>query len=191
MCRFLLVAMSLLATSCSRDSGTGMPNIGSSTTVDRQDVVTSGEPVTNQSTATLRSNTRPVAASAAVSKSTVVPGEETRLTISLDILPGWHIYGIGASGPNQPSRLALQLPKGIAAAEDWSAPVPESFPTTFGIAPIYQSAVTFSRPLKIDESASSGKSEIACELTYQACNHEQCLPPTTIFLSIPLEVKQK
>ncbi len=121
MCRLLLVAISIMTTSCSRDSGTGPPNAASSAMVASQVAASARDvegSVANELSANrLTADANPILASAAVSKSNLLPGEETGLTISVKILPGWHIYGLEGSGPNQPSRIALKLPKEITADE--------------------------------------------------------------------------
>jgi hypothetical protein len=54
--------------------------------------------------------------------------------------------------------------------------------------PVYQGEITFRRTLKVTDKVALGAVEVACDFSYQACDENQCLRPTTIKLKAPLEI---
>jgi hypothetical protein len=132
-----------------------------------------------------RSN--PVVATAAVRPRRVKAGESLTLTVDVRVAAGWHINAVrGGRETAIPTRLELKLPPGIAATADWVLPQPDVAEQARG--PVYRGAITFRRTLKVTEKATVGNVDVFCNLTYQACDENQCLRPTTIKLRAPLEV---
>jgi hypothetical protein len=114
------------------------------------------------------------------------PGETLDLIVRLETAPTWHIYAAEASkGPGIPARVTLDLPEGIESAGSWSYPEPAR--SSDGEM-IYEGTFEFRHRLRVKASADRGPFEVACQLTYQACDPQSCRPPTTAPLKVRGEI---
>jgi DsbC/DsbD-like thiol-disulfide interchange protein len=131
---------------------------------------------------------KPVVAVALLRPAKVKAGDRLDLVIDIHIAAGWHIYAVDApAGSAIPTAVVEKLAEGIEDAEAWQYPKAVPSPDTHGS--IYEGKLTFRRPLRITSRAHVGSIDIACELTYQACDPFHCLPPQTMSLSAKGEIE--
>ncbi len=101
-----------------------------------------------------------------------------------------HSYAVsGPTGVAMPTTLALKLPKGVSVKSDWIYLNPEMMDSIEGTIAAYVGDLRFAIPLSVTEQTAKGKTEVQCEIRYQVCKHESCLPPDTKTLIASFEVR--
>jgi hypothetical protein len=115
-------------------------------------------------------------------------GDRVELSVQLDIAPLWEIRATDAEPPYLATKLTLDLPDGLVAADDWRTSEPGRSAMPDGHA-AYADKAFFSRSLRIAEGAPTGECRIKCRIAYQACDDRRCLAPAEIELGIPLLIK--
>lgn len=105
-----------------------------------------------------------------------------RVRARLTIEDGWHTYKTvpAASGyvPMQPS---LDLPTGVELIRDWQC-ASKGFPDPSGEAGIwFRDQAEFTCELRLLEETDE---DVAVQLEFQVCDHNLCLPPQTLRLSL-------
>jgi hypothetical protein len=129
----------------------------------------------------------PVVAVAAVEPARARLGDEFTLVVFVRTAPTWHIYAHEATGSSSlPTELALELPPGIEAIEPWLHP--PSHPEHSSHVAVLEGSFEFRRKLRAQPGAAPGPREIACELTYQACDPLMCRPPERLSVRATLVV---
>jgi hypothetical protein len=132
---------------------------------------------------------QPAVFGAAISPSRAAPGSEVTLTVTAIMAPGWHIYAVGNSnGVNTPTAFKLALPDGISPQREWDAPTPEVLPNELGTSSVYHKQAVFSRRLHLSDKMAAGLATISCQVSYQACDHNRCMPPDETTVSTDLKV---
>ncbi len=111
-------------------------------------------------------------------------------SITLRIKAGYHInaqkptedYLIGTS-------VKMSPPAGITVTKT-AYPSARFAKFSFAEEPlaVYEATVKITVTMKIDAATAAGPLSIPGKLTFQACNDSQCLPPSTVDISIPVEV---
>lgn len=128
---------------------------------------------------------RPVVMAAAITPSDAEIGDQVTLVVRLKLARGWHIYPVDSPQTlRQNTKLSLILPKGLVRSTNWMLPQT----TDAGQQPVYQGEVEFRRKLKVTPNAASGKAEVTCRVSYQACNASICLPPKRSPLTAAVEI---
>jgi DsbC/DsbD-like thiol-disulfide interchange protein len=131
-----------------------------------------------------------------VARAALVPADvEVPRTLTFIIraktAPGWHVYAAdGPVGISQPTRLDLQLPRGVEPDGDWVYPEPTQGDGGNGAQLVYEGDLVFRRRLKITDAASSGGLSVGCEITYQACDAFSCRPPENLKLEAVADAVQ-
>lgn len=111
-------------------------------------------------------------------------------SITLRIKAGYHInaqkptedYLIGTS-------VKMSPPAGITVTKT-AYPSARFAKFSFAEEPlaVYEATVKITVTMKIDAATAAGPLSVPGKLTFQACNDSQCLPPSTVDISIPVEV---
>lgn len=136
------------------------------------------------------SGDEPVAIAAALDRAEAKIGDTVTLVVRMKVDSAWHSYAVsGPTGVAMPTKLELELPAGIRANSDWQYPEATMMDSIEGEIAAYVGDLRFAIPLVISDPATSGTTEIQCEIRYQACNHESCLPPDKKTLTVSLNVK--
>ncbi len=131
---------------------------------------------------------KPVVAVALLRPDKGKTGDTLDLVIEIHIAAGWHIYAVDTpAGSPIPTSVVEKLAEGVEGAQAWQYPKAVASPD--GHASIYEGKLTFRRPLRITPRAHVGSLDIACELTYQACDPFHCLPPQTLSLAAKGEIE--
>jgi hypothetical protein len=109
-------------------------------------------------------------------------GNNVHLHLQLHIAPGHHLYAATA-GPFTPTAVKLNSPDLLPTAPKQS-PDPDAQGHQTG-------TVEFRQQLHLAPNVAPGSHELACDLTYQACNPELCWPPRTLTLKTSFTVIEK
>ncbi|MBL0156995.1 MAG: protein-disulfide reductase DsbD N-terminal domain-containing protein [Bryobacterales bacterium] len=130
--------------------------------------------------------TAPAAGSAAKA------GGKLAVTVTATIAPGWHLYSLKKM-EGGPIATTIVLPEGqpfrLAGAIDASAPL-SKFDDTFQMdVESYEGGAEFVLPLAVAKDAKPGAAPLAVHARYQVCDDKQCLPPRTVKLELPLEIR--
>ena len=122
-------------------------------------------------------------------RSPVVAGEELRLAVVLSVDRGWHVNSDQPGDEfSLPTTVEFRLPEGWPQPEI-SFPDGEELKFDFADAPIEvweDRAVIFAR--LIVPGNASGQMRLRAQVTAQACNNTQCLPPVTVPSGIDVTV---
>ena len=120
-------------------------------------------------------------------------GATTTVQFVAEIDEGWHLYGLDvpANGPisteislaaNQPFTLSgpIDAPKGT-----------QTFDANFGVKlELYTGKTTFRLPIGVAAGATAGTHPLVVQARYQSCSNTICLPPRTVKVELPLEVRR-
>jgi DsbC/DsbD-like thiol-disulfide interchange protein len=124
---------------------------------------------------------------------TVRPGDRLTVTIRAVVEAGWHLFGTSQAA-NGPTPLRVSVPAGqvCALAGPVKSPPPHRAwdPLLETETATHDGVVEFSVPLRVAANAAAGRNSIAIQVQYQACSTVLCLPPRTITLSMPLEIRR-
>lgn len=132
----------------------------------------------------------PVAWTLAKTPASATAGQTFRIQLTATIEAGWHVYSV--SQPPPPIATRISLPKGQPFTLDGvvDAPAPHvAFDAGFGIdTESYAESAVFTLPIKVSAQA-SGRQVLRVQAYYQTCNDKFCLPPKTVTLETPIDVK--
>ncbi len=112
------------------------------------------------------------------------PGDTVRLTVTADVVPGWHIYAYSKTQPDDGPRVTqfdLFDPAGLTPKGDWTATPPPlekkepAFPSLPFVS-FHEGEVTWSIPLAVPTDA-AGKRSIRVQAGYQVCSDQNCSFP--------------
>jgi hypothetical protein len=106
----------------------------------------------------------------------------------LDVAPYYEIHDLHAPPPAAATRLALELPLGFVALDEWSGPESVRSANPDGHA-VYVGESTFTRNVRIEDQVQPGKHRLDCSIRFQACNATQCLRPAEFKLQIEVVVE--
>ena len=133
----------------------------------------------------------PIGWTLAKTPTSATAGQTFRIQLTATIEAGWHLYSI-TQGPGGPIATRLSVPPGqpfvLEGAID--APPPQvAFDSGFSMdTETYSDKTVFTLPIKVDGKA-SGKQVLRVHAYYQTCNDKFCLPPKTVKLETPIEVR--
>lgn len=115
----------------------------------------------------------------------VAKGHRAQLTLSGQIQPGWHVYGL-KQAPTGPTPLVVALDQNDVAKVDGPAsgsPATTYHDPAFGLdTHFYSSAFTLTLPVRLNAHV-AGPRTIPVSVRFQTCNGRICQPPRTVHLS--------
>lgn len=120
----------------------------------------------------------------------VAAGETFTATIALNIRSGYHI---NAQKPSEDyligTNVSVRPPKGFSVVRS-TYPKARMGRFSFSETPlaVYDGNAQIVVTLKADSSVAAGKATIPAKVEFQACNDDQCLPPSTVDVSFTVEV---
>ena len=119
----------------------------------------------------------------------VQPNSEIKIAIELDILEHYHI---NSNKPKDEFLIPTELIIKSNNAQVVSISYPEAKDVTFSFSDekvsVYDGKEFIGAVLKISESANIGIIEIPIEISYQACNDQSCMAPTSAYDTLRVEV---
>ena len=118
------------------------------------------------------------------------PGDSVRIAAVVTVDDGWHIQSHTPSFEYLiPTEIAFELPAGWPQPEV-SYPDHVMWQFEFAEDPlaVYEHEAVIHAALDVPADAVAGTVEVQVELTYQACDDLQCLPPTTAEATVSLEI---
>lgn len=130
--------------------------------------------------------------SAPAAKSAVTAGGKVAVTVSATIARGWHLYSLKKlDGGPIPTTIALPpgQPFQLAGAIEAMPPL-SKFDETFQMdIESYEEVAEFTLPVVAAKDAKPGAATLLVNARFQVCDEKQCLPPRTLKIELPLEVK--
>ncbi len=129
-------------------------------------------------------------------KITLKPGEQTKLTVTLNIAAGWYTYGMiprvdkDGLGPKA-TEITLKGGNKVLSLGAVQAPKPkQKFDQGFQMnIDYYEGTATFIVPLKASLNAASGKYNLMLNVEYMVCDAQRCLPPTDEEIIFTVEIQ--
>ncbi|MGC4042691.1 MAG: protein-disulfide reductase DsbD N-terminal domain-containing protein [Armatimonas sp.] len=124
---------------------------------------------------------------ARITPTQVIPGKDAMLTLTLNILPGYHIY---ANEPGDKFLTATTItpkkqPGVLFGKISWPRP------QRVNKAMVYEKSATIRVPIRIEPGARPGNTVVALEIHAQGCNEQDCYPPARFTVSAPLRIASK
>jgi thiol:disulfide interchange protein DsbD len=132
-------------------------------------------------------NQNPITVSAKIDQSQLKPGQTAKLLITAKLEPGWHLYALTQPAPPRKAKItidesgvfklngAVQQPKPkIYKDPNFSEPGKPPF-----MSQAFENEVTFTTPIKVASDAQPGAQKLIAKFSYQVCNDQTCLRPTT------------
>ncbi|MGH9753387.1 MAG: protein-disulfide reductase DsbD family protein [Blastocatellia bacterium] len=132
-------------------------------------------------------NQNPVSVSAKIDQSQLKPGQTAKLLITAKLGPGWHLYALTQPPPPRAAKVtidesgvfklngAVQQPKPkIYQDPNFSEPGKPPF-----MSQAFENEVTFTAPIKVARDAQAGARKLIAKFSYQVCDDQTCLRPTT------------
>jgi DsbC/DsbD-like thiol-disulfide interchange protein len=133
---------------------------------------------------------QPFRAAATLTPKSVPIGGEATLIVRARTAPGWHVYAAETQPPYKPARVELKLPEMMESLGEWKLPASTPWKDALGDAHVvYEGDFEFRHELRVRADAPTGVQKITCEITYQACNDQSCLPESTLPLEVELTVE--
>jgi len=133
---------------------------------------------------------QPFQVAAAVTPKAVPRGGEVTLVVRALTAPGWHVYAADAKPPLKPARVELKLPEMMESLGEWKLPPSNSWKDPLGETQlVYEGDFEFRHELRVRADAPAGVQKVICNVTYQACNDQSCLPEMTIPVEVDVTVK--
>jgi len=126
------------------------------------------------------------------SQTGVVPGDNVKLALELNIDKAWHINSHEPLDEYLiPTTVEFQTPEGVTIGKVYY-PEPETYKFEFSENPVsvYQGNVKLSTTVSVDHSVTTDSLRIAGTVRYQSCNNTSCLPPATANFQSALPVMQ-
>jgi uncharacterized protein YyaL (SSP411 family) len=132
----------------------------------------------------------PITLRASVANDSLRRGQDTVVTVSMDIDEGWHLY---AENPQAefliPTAISISSDAPISVGEV-VAPKPESRtdPILKQVIDTYTGKVSFQVPVRIGDDAAPGATKLRVVVRSQACDESRCLQPQTTNLEIEIRI---
>ncbi|SRR5712692_3330866 len=126
-----------------------------------------------------------------VSGKAVKPGARFQVKLIAAIEPGWHLYSLKpmAEGPI-PTRIWIGegQPFTLAGAIQAAEPTTIQDPALNMEVEMYEGEAAFTLPVQTAAGA-SGSQKLVVSASYQTCNNRLCLPPKTVKIELPVNLK--
>ena len=189
--RFLLTMALLFLVGCGGDTEDQQAPDQQAPTVDLgpETAFAPFDPMTVDVSVDEPTNAQPVAFGAALDRDTAAPGETLTLVVRANVAEPWHIYSAdGPTGVGRPTSFELTLPEGVSADSEWTNPEATVKESALGPIASYHGDIRFSVPVNVSDTAALGEQQIQCKINFQSCTDQQCLPPTSTLLTIPVSI---
>ncbi len=122
----------------------------------------------------------------------IVPGGATEAIVRLTVADGYHINANPPTYPYlKPTQLDVASANNITVVGQPVYPPAQTKKFSFDPKPldVYEGTFEIKVPLRASNDAAKGSFSLAGKLQVQPCDDQQCYPPRTIDVSIPVTVK--
>jgi thiol:disulfide interchange protein DsbD len=122
----------------------------------------------------------------------VRPGARFTVKLVAEIEKGWHLYSMKPlpDGPI-PTRIWIGEGQHFELASSVTAPPPLAVhdPNFNMEVESYDGPTAFTVPVRTAPKATTGVQKLQVSASYQSCNDKICLPPRTVRIDIPVEIR--
>lgn len=136
-------------------------------------------------------NQNPVSVSAKIDQSQLKPGQTAKLLIMVKIEPGWHLYALTQPPPPRAAKVTIDESGVFKLDGAVRQPKPKIYkdpnfsePDKPFMSQAFENEVTFTAPIKVASDAQAGAQKLIAKFSYQACDDQTCLRPTTKTLEV-------
>jgi thiol:disulfide interchange protein DsbD len=133
----------------------------------------------------------PVSVSAKIDQSQLKPGQTAKLLIAVKIEPGWHLYALTQPPPPRAAKVTIDESGVFKLDGKVLQPKPKVYkdpnfsePDKPFMSQAFENEVTFTAPIKVAGAAPPGTQKLIAKFSYQACDDQTCLRPTTKTLEV-------
>jgi thiol:disulfide interchange protein len=139
----------------------------------------------------------PIKFSAKADPSALKPGQKTRITLTAEIDPSWHLYSLTQPpGGPRPTRIVIAEESPVVLVGNPRQPRPRVAPdpnfSTPGQPPFmtetFEERVEFTLDAEVKSDAPGGSGKAILKVSFQACDDHQCLPPRTRPVEVDLTI---
>jgi thiol:disulfide interchange protein DsbD len=121
-------------------------------------------------------------------------GETFTARLVAEIQPGWHLYSINQAegGP-----IATEIALAPGASFVFVKAIGESktntiFDQSFGMqVKLHTGKAEFTLPVAVAPGAAAGATALVVQIRYQSCTDTLCLPPRTVKVEVPLQIRER
>jgi hypothetical protein len=117
-------------------------------------------------------------------------GQDVSADFVIQLRSGYHV---NSSTPADeyliPLKLTLTSPSVEVHGVDYPKPQLQKFAFSEKPVSVYEGEFKTQVKFKVPTSAPTGLTEVPGKLRYQACNDRMCLPPRTVDLKLPLDIR--
>ncbi len=128
----------------------------------------------------------PVSVSAKLDQDQLKPGQTAKLLITAKIEPNWHLYAMTQPPPPRAAKVTIDESGAFKANGAAQQPKPKVYqdpnfsePGKPFMSQAFENEVTFTAPVKVKDDAPAGAQKLVAKFSYQVCDDQQCLRPTT------------
>ena len=122
------------------------------------------------------------------------PGQVYKINLTAAIEPEWHLYSL-VPVENGPIATRIWLPdrQPFTLSGDITTPEPRRIQdSNFGIeVGFYEGSPQFVLPVRVTSGERDGPQTLQVSVRFLACNDQMCLPPRTVKLETPVEIKSR
>jgi thiol:disulfide interchange protein len=136
-------------------------------------------------------NQNPVTISAKIDQNQLKPGQTAKLLIAVKLEPGWHLYALTQPPPPRAAQVKIDESGVFKSAGPVRQPKPKVYqdpnfsePGKPFMSQAFENEVTFTAPIKVASDAKAGAQKLIAKFSYQVCDDQTCLRPTTKTLEI-------
>jgi len=136
-------------------------------------------------------NQNPINISVKIDQSQLKPGHTAKLMITAKLDPGWHIYALTQPPPPRAAKVTIDESGVFKLDGPVQQPKPKVYkdpnfsePDKPFMSQAFENEVTFTAPIKVASDAKAGAQKLIAKFSYQACDDQTCLRPTTKTLEV-------
>lgn len=130
-----------------------------------------------------------------LNKQTIKPGDSAKLTFSVDVSPGWHIYKFEPFKPEnttpQPTIIYFTKTSGLQISKPVASTEPVKHETGLEGEPFsyyHENQVEWTLDITAPEDIEKGTYVLEGKLIFQLCTNQNCDRPTTLDFKVPINI---
>lgn len=136
-------------------------------------------------------NQNPVNISVKIDQNQLKPGQTAKLMITAKLESGWHLYALTQPPPPRAAQVKIDESGVFKLAGPVRQPKPKVYrdpnfsePDKPFMSQTFENEVTFTAPIKVASEAKAGAQKLVAKFSYQVCDDQTCLRPTTKTLEV-------